>query len=69
MQYKLTWSAMSNVNYYGETEWKDYWDKDATEAEILKDLQFSSSGISDGLQEVLEASGFEWDIEVRDGEL
>lgn len=64
MEYRLTWAASSNINFHGATDWEEWDDPDASEKDIYTALE-DGGHISDGLEMVLQASGFEWNVEVR----
>lgn len=67
MQYRLRWWAFSNVNFRGATDW-EVWDGDGDPEEVLSapEMPNESLNMPAGLEEVLQASGFEWDIETRE---
>ena len=63
LEYRICWSASSNVTFHGHSEWEEWDDDEATEDDIYTALE--NGGISDGLEMALIYSGFEWSIEVR----
>ena len=65
IQYRITWGASSNISFHGETDWKDWYDEDATAVQVEKSLCAGKMTI-DGLEEALNASGFEWLVETRE---
>ena len=66
MQYRINWSASSNISFHSCTDWEEWDDPDA-DGTAIEDALLSSggNGISEGLEQALEASGFEWWIEVQ----
>lgn len=67
MRYRVAWSASSNISFHGSSDWEDWDDPEATSSEIEEALTESKGGIADGFDLVLDASGFEWWVEVEDG--
>ena len=65
LQYRIKWSAWSNINFIGHGEWRDWDDPEADHNEIDKALNKGKLTI-DGLEEALSASGFEWEVETRE---
>jgi len=63
MEYRLTWSASSDIGFTGATEWMTWPSEDEDHEQIEEDL--IRGEIPEGLSEVLEASGFEWNVETR----
>lgn len=64
IEYRLCWSASSNISFRGETDWEP-WSEGGTTAEV-EDALYSGRQECEGLNEVLEASGFEWWVETRE---
>lgn len=64
IEYRLTWSASSNINFHGESDWTEWEDEEAT-AEQVEDALYAGT-VPDGLGEVLEVSGFSWNVETRE---
>lgn len=64
MEYRICWSASSNITFRGSTDWEEVEDPDQSEEEFL-DMLDGNGGISDGLEMALNASGFEWWVETR----
>lgn len=71
MEVRVCWAASSNIGFRGASDWVDYeeWygavnDKDASIEEI-EDYMYSGAHIPPGLELALEASGFEWWVEIR----
>ncbi len=64
IEYRVCWSAGSNISFHGSTEW-DEWDGfEETEADVQAAL--GAGGLNcEGLSMALEASGFDWWIETR----
>lgn len=65
IEYRLCWSASSNINFRGETDWAPWDEEDDTAEDVDRTM---NSGRVDclGLEEVLNASGFEWWVETRE---
>jgi hypothetical protein len=63
-EYRVCWTASSNITFRGNKDWEPWTDEEAGPDDIEKALT-SGSRISDGLELALEASGFEWWVEVR----
>lgn len=57
-EFRVCWSASSNISFKGSTDW-DEWDDEASEEEVAVALG------SSGLDMALDASGFEWWVEIR----
>lgn len=64
MEYRIKWSAQSNINFHGSTAWEEWDDDSSTEAEVA-DAIGGASRLSVGLEVALQESGFEWDVETR----
>lgn len=65
IQYRVSWSAWSNISFRGATDWTNWDDPDATPEEI-EELMTKGSLNLPGLEEALNASGFEWSVETRE---
>ena len=68
MRYEIcfSWSASSNYHFQGQTDWMDAGEFDSAE-ECEKDWE-KGGPVSEALTNVLEASGFEWSLEVREAQ-
>ena len=65
IEYRFNWSASTNISFLGQSDWLDWWgDDELTADEVLAVLEGGT--VPDGLQEALEACGFEWSAEVRE---
>lgn len=64
LEYRLTWSASSNISFHGETDWEPV-ESDETREDAAKAL-IEGGSLPQGLEEVLDASGFAWDVEFRE---
>lgn len=64
MEYRLCWSANSNISFHGSTDWEEIEDPDMTVEEFEKML-CDGGNTSEGLSMVMDASGFEWWIETQ----
>lgn len=65
-EYRVCWSASSNISFHGATDW-EAWGSDDSADEIEDALNVGSGTIPEGLSIALDASGFEWWAEVREG--
>lgn len=65
IEYRIGWSASSNASFGGTTDWQP-WDDDAADAEQVEDLAQVGGEIPMGLEDALNASGFEWWVEARE---
>lgn len=66
-EYRVTWASSSMYHFKGESDWND-WDGDAADPEGIEE-ELTRGGMDDfprGLEEVLEASGFDWGVEIRE---
>lgn len=64
-EYRLRWSASSNITFHGESDWIE-WGPAASVGEVMDDLfDAKPLGLPPGLEGALECSGFEWDCDVR----
>jgi hypothetical protein len=68
MEYRLGWSASSNISFRGETEWTAWNEPEDDSAAIEDALTKGSGSLGDGLEIVLQESGFEWWVETRETE-
>ncbi len=64
MEYRICWSASSNISFNGSTDWDNIEDPDIT-IEEFENTFTDNSIVSEGLSIALEASGFEWWIETQ----
>jgi hypothetical protein len=66
LEFRITWSATSNISFHGATPWKDGedWGEDAEEIEDA--LDSLTGDLPEGLQMAIEASGFEWNVETQE---
>jgi hypothetical protein len=63
--YRICWSASSNITFHSATDW-DEWDEPDMSAEDVEERLCAVTGaIPLGLEEALEASGFEWWVETK----
>jgi hypothetical protein len=67
LEYRITWSASSNISFYGHGDWREWDDDEASQEDIENALNRGKMTI-DGLEEALNESGFEWGIEIREKE-
>lgn len=70
VEYRVCWSASSNISFKGHTDWRE-WDDD--EAESLEAVEDALGESGDGvvalpiaLEEMLEAAGIDWHVETRE---
>jgi hypothetical protein len=66
IEYRVCWSASSNITFRGATEWEPWEDEDATVKDVEDALYLGGGGAIEGLSMALEASGFEWWVETRE---
>lgn len=67
IEYRLCWNASTNISFEGASDWAEWGGFEETEEEV-QNAASSVTGtmnIPQGLEEVLEASGFEWWVETR----
>lgn len=68
LEYRISWSASSNISFRGSTDWNPWGGFEET-AEEVEDALYRSDGrpmaLPVGLEEALEQSGFDWWVEVR----
>ena len=67
IEYRICWSAGSNISFKGATDWNEYGGFEETPDEIEAEM-CNGGQIPQGLEEALEVSGFEWWIETRERE-
>lgn len=65
MEYRICWSATSNISFHGSTDWEPWGGDETTDGEIQDSLVAGSTQLSEGLGIAIEASGFEWWVETR----
>lgn len=68
LEYRICWSASSNISFRGQTEWRDAGDWGESDEEVEDALSDSNGDIPHGLEEAMDASGFEWYVETREAE-
>lgn len=69
LEYRVCWSASSNIGFKGASDWEKAFDEDITADELEDDLGEALGGrtsIPESLEIALEASGFEWWVETRE---
>lgn len=70
IEYRICWSASSNISFRGHDDWNPWDDEDATEDEVQEALSTVEGGkflaIPPGLEMALEGSGFDWSAETRE---
>lgn len=64
LEYRVCWSAASNVTFRGGGEWYPA-NEDETTEQIEEGLSKGGS-LADGLELVIGESGFEWWVETRE---
>lgn len=66
IEYRICWSASSNIAFHGATDWEEWGDEGDPE-EVLMECEDGSRQYNapPGLDIALEASGFEWYVETR----
>jgi hypothetical protein len=67
-EYRISWSAMSNISFKGDTGWRTWEDEYEESAEDVRRAIEETQGrfnIPYGLEVVLEAAGIEWWCDVR----
>ncbi len=78
IEYRVCWSASSNISFHGATDWQtweQFYEEDEP-APTLKTVEESFDGPLDGghvalpfgLEQALEASGFDWHVETREAQ-
>lgn len=68
IEYRVCWSASSNITFHGATEWEAWEDEDATANQIAEEMEAGSGGAPRLLAEVLEEAGLEYWLETRETE-
>lgn len=65
VEYRVCWTASSNISFRGATPWRDGadWGEDAEE---IEDALSGGALAIEGLEIALDASGFEWTVETRE---
>jgi len=63
-EYRFRWSASSNISFKGATDWTVYDGFEDTAEKVEEALTDGEVGV-EGLSMVIDASGFEWYVEVR----
>jgi hypothetical protein len=67
IEYRICWAASSNAMFKDETDWASWGgDPDDAQEAVEEALNKSAGGLPQGLEEALEASGFEWWVETRE---
>jgi hypothetical protein len=65
IEYRVCWSAGSNITFHGKSEWSEWGGFEETVEEVEAALYKSHGQMSASMEEALEASGFECWPEVR----
>ncbi len=65
-EYRVCWSASTNISFKGESDWMDYGAEAENAKEVEDDLMRGEGMVSEAMDAVLNASGFEWWLEVRE---
>jgi len=65
VEFRVCWSASSNISFHGSSEWEEWDDEDATASEVRDALERGAVHC-DGLQMVIERSGLDWHVETRE---
>lgn len=71
IEYRIRWSASSNITFNGATDWELFDLTDAANAEEVEDYFNQTQGrysTPEGFEIALEASGFEWWVETRESD-
>lgn len=66
IEYRICWSASSNVTFRGSSEWESWGEEDITDDEVQDAMCEGPVSLPNGLETALEASGFEWYVETRE---
>lgn len=69
VEYRVCWSASSNITFSGETDWESWGGDEDDDAKSVEEELYGGKVECAGLSEALEASGFEWWVETRDAEV
>lgn len=64
-EYRIGWAASSNATFRGATDWAERGGHEETAEAVEEVATTMNGGLAQGLEEALEASGFEWWIETR----
>lgn len=65
MEYRICWSASTNINFRGATDWEE-WDGYEESATEVEDALYQGDGqIAEALGIAIEASGFDYWVELR----
>jgi hypothetical protein len=65
-EFRVGWGASSNASFRGISDWTEFGGEAESVEEVEQLLERSSGAISDAMEEVLNASSFEWWLEVRE---
>lgn len=63
IRYKICWSAFTNISFRGETDVMEWTDDDG-DSNDLENYIYNGDCNLEGLSIALEASGFEWWMEM-----
>lgn len=66
IEYRIFWSASSNITFHGKSDWAPWWGFEETVAEVEQAIETSGGCPSPLLEGALEGSGFECWCEVRE---
>lgn len=64
LEYRIHWNASSNISFSGRTDWQEWNEEDVTANDVEDELYIGAVDCI-GLSEALDASGFNWWVEVR----
>jgi hypothetical protein len=65
-EFRVCWSASSNISFHGQTNWQDGADWGDDAEEIEDSLDSLTGDLPPGLEMAIDASGFEWSVETRE---
>lgn len=65
-EYRVGWSAFTNINFKGSTDWMQWDGYEETADEVEVALTHTNGMIPMALDIALESSGFDWWMEVRE---
>jgi len=68
VEYRICWSASTNISFTGKTDWQEWWGDESDSEDIVHDTLGAGKMEVEGLGEALEASGFDWWVEVREAD-
>jgi hypothetical protein len=74
IEFRVCWSASSNISFHGESDWEPWDDDEATEKEVERWVSEKSMDghigfqVPWGLDTALDVSGFDWWVETREAE-